>query len=205
MQLHQPTSNCSADLKKQQLSCAPLLLMLNEGFPRRPSWRKEPLFSYFGEPSVSSFWADHSVHHSGLIWVLWVRREHLFSIDSIGSVKAEAVVCFSFRTDLLEFHDSWQQLLFLLAVVAALIFSHKCYQCFPFHQQCLLSFFLLISGGSLAVKYSAKGWAFILMNLGPRFFPVPPLSSHDPSSCLPTPSPIAKKPSPTQWLVYINR
>lgn len=195
MQPHQPTSNCSADLKKQQLSCA---------CPTASDakWELSQEVKLAERTSFHLFW--QTFHFIILGWFGtcgWGES----TIDSMGSVKAEAVVCFFFRSDLLEFHDSWQQLLFFLAMVAALIFSHKCYQCFPFHQKCLLSFSLLISGGSLAAKYSAKGWAFILMNLGPHFFLVPPLSSHDPSSCLPTPSPIAKKPSPTQWLVDINR
>lgn len=53
---------------------------------------------------------------------------------------------------------------------------------------------LLINGGSLAYQISSKkGWAFPLMNLDPHFFPVPTLSSYDPSLFFPCPSPTAKK------------
>lgn len=104
-----------------------------------------------------------------------------------------------FKRDLLEYRASLQFSL-LLATVTALIFSHEFYQCFPFHQKCLLSL-LLIYGGSL----SKKGRAFTLMNLDPDFFPVPALSSYD-LSFFACPSPTAKKnPTPSEGLADTAR
>lgn len=59
--------------------------------------------------------------------------------------------------------------------------------------------------GQSPTKYSAKGWAFTLMDLDPQFFPVPPLSSHDPSFCFPCPSPIAKKNNPITVASWHNQ
>lgn len=148
--------------------------------------------------SFSSIWLfgpTFHVFHSLLIWVdfwfLQVSRKHLFAQradkpSKTGSCgwflqeRSPGVSCQFTGVFTLIYHGH------------CLIFSHKFYQCFPFHQKCFLS--LLIYDGSLAYQiFSKKGWAFPLMNLNPHFLPVPTLSSNDPSFFFPCPNPTAKK------------
>lgn len=149
-----------------------------------------PFVLFLGQPSMSF-----------IPWWFGTCRwaESAFSSDLTSPVQMEVVGDF-FKRDLLEYRASLQFSL-LLATVTALIFSHEFYQCFPFHQKCLLSL-LLIYGGSL----SKKGRAFTLMNLDPDFFPVPALSSYDLSFFFACPSPTAKKnPTPSEGLADTAR
>lgn len=115
--------------------------------------------------------------------------ESTFSSGLTSPVQLEVVGGF-FKRDLLEYCASLQEFSLLLAMVTALIFSHKFYQCFPFHQKCLLSL-LLIYGGSL----NKKGHAFTLMNLDPHFSQ----SQHSPYM-----TPASSLPVQVLWLKKTN-
>lgn len=121
-----------------------------------------------------------------------VSRKHLFPRDLTSPVKLEVVGGF-FKRALQSFvpvyrsfcpYWSWSLLLsFPISFISVFLFIRN-----------VFFFSLLIYGGSLAYQlFSKKGWVFTLMNLDPHFFPVPTLSSYDPSFLFPCPSPIAKK------------
>lgn len=102
---------------------------------------------------------------------------------------------------------SLQEFLLLLTMVTDLIFSHKFYQCFPFHHKCLLSLPLDLWWVTRLPNIQQKGVSIPPMNLDPHVFPVPTLSSYDPSFFFPCPSPTAKKKQLHQrgWLTQPDK